>query len=63
MGDVRYIRDDRNELYSRRTEAAAELTALREAKQQSDKLLKEALDLFHGTHELCDEVNSDEWIW
>ena len=28
-----------------------------------DELLKDALDMFHGEHELCDEVNSDEWIW
>lgn len=26
-------------------------------------LLREALDLFHGTHELCTVVDSPEWIW
>jgi len=27
------------------------------------KLLSDALDLFSGTHELCDEVTSPEWVW
>ena len=27
------------------------------------KLLRDGLDLFHGTHELCDEVASPEWVW
>ena len=26
-------------------------------------LLRVALDLFHGEHELCDEVDSREWLW
>lgn len=25
--------------------------------------LAKAIDLFHGTHELCDEVGSEEWVW
>jgi len=30
---------------------------------EARQLLEKALDLFHGTHELCDDVGSDEWIW
>ena len=26
-------------------------------------LLRDALDLFHGEHELCDEVETPEWVW
>lgn len=26
-------------------------------------LLADALDLFDGEHELCDEVDSPEWQW
>ena len=26
-------------------------------------LLRDALDIFHGEHELCDEVESPEWLW
>lgn len=58
-------------------QAAAELAALRaenerltarlqaaeESKAVSDQLLKDALNLFHGTLELCDDPQSDEWIW
>ncbi len=29
----------------------------------AEALLRDALDLFSGTHELCDEVESPEWIW
>ena len=25
--------------------------------------LAKAIDLFHGTHELCDEAGSEEWVW
>ena len=26
-------------------------------------LLRDALDIFSGEHELCDEVESREWLW
>jgi len=26
-------------------------------------LLAEALDIFHGERELCDDVGSREWLW
>lgn len=45
------------------TQAQAERDALKEANTHGDELLKTAKDLFDGTHELCDEVNSEEWLW
>jgi hypothetical protein len=51
-------------------QAFVELSALRarvaelaDAKSVSDMLLKDALDLFNGTYELCDQPNTEEWIW
>lgn len=42
------------------------LAALRSqlaAKDEAEKLLKAALDLFDGELSLCDDANTDEWIW
>lgn len=49
--------------YAEQGKTITELRALVEAKQTADALLKEAKNLFDGTLALCDEVNSDEWIW
>lgn len=40
-----------------------ELEAELGAKEVSDRLLKKGFDIFDGELSLCDEVNSDEWIW
>lgn len=29
----------------------------------AEALLREALDLWHGTHELCDVADTPEWFW
>ena len=29
----------------------------------AETLLREALDLWHGTHELCDVADTPEWTW
>jgi hypothetical protein len=34
-----------------------------EREKYLEELLNEALNLFSGTHELCDEVLSEEWLW
>lgn len=33
------------------------------ALEEAKKLLNEARDLFDGKHSLCDDANSEEWIW
>ena len=43
--------------------AAEELATLREANTHSVELLKTAKDLLDGTHNLCDVVDSEEWLW
>ena len=50
-------------LRERAEKAEAERDALKEANAHSAELLKTAKDLFDGTHELCDEVDSEEWLW
>ena len=47
-------------------EASAKLSLLDRImgeRNEAMTLLSRAIDLFHGTHELCDEVNSEEWLW
>lgn len=34
-----------------------------EREKYLEELLREALNLFDGTHELCDDILSEEWIW
>lgn len=36
---------------------------LEAAKESCENLLKEADLLFNQTAELCDDANSDEWLW
>jgi len=50
-------------LRERAEKAEVERDALKEANAHSAELLKTAKDLFDGTHELCDEVDSEEWLW
>lgn len=44
-------------------EKVARLEDLESAKKQCEVLLKEADVLFNQEHELCDDANSDEWLW
>lgn len=34
-----------------------------EALNEAINLLRDALDIFDGEHELCDEMTSPEWVW
>jgi len=47
---------------------AEDVLVVREPKQRTndellETLLRKAIDLFDGTHELCYDVMSEEWIW
>lgn len=44
-------------------DAAKKIIAQKDALSQNDALLQEALDLFDGTYELCDNVPDERWIW
>ena len=63
---VKYATNKNKELAAlreRAEKAEAERDALKEANAHSAELLKTAKDLFDGTHELCDEADSEEWLW